>query len=119
VTDQLWQQIAVVTATGFLAGLLAGATAALLLLRFADTRLVGWLLGCRQRPGGGRRGASVIDLQVDADTLSEIDRREVAADFAEHAVAVQQQLARYADQLADGDASLRERLRRVEGGVRW
>lgn len=86
--------------------------------------LLGAVLGVLA--GGGiiavvmRRGqelqASVIDLQMDEETLQEIDREAVAADFAVHASAVRRQVSEYADVLAGGDVALRERLRRFEGG---
>ena len=76
--------------------------------------------------GGGivagvmRRGqeprTSVIDLEMAEETLQEIDREAVAADFAVHASAVRRQVSEYADALAGGDVALRERLRRFEGG---
>lgn len=62
------------------------------------------------------RQVSVVDLEIDEETLQEIDREAVAADFAAHASAVRRQVSEYADVLAGGDASLRERLRRFEDG---
>ena len=85
--------------------------------------LLGAVLGVLA--GGGlvaamRRGqeprASVVDLELDEETLQEIDREAVAADFAVHASAVRRQVSEYADALAGGDVALRERLRRFEGG---
>lgn len=60
--------------------------------------------------------ASVVDLEIGEETLQEIDREAVAADFAAHASAVRRQVSEYADVLAGGDIALRERLRRFEGG---
>lgn len=48
--------------------------------------------------------------------LTERDRADIAAEFAGHTSAVWSQVRQYADALADGDADLRERLRRFEGG---
>ena len=48
--------------------------------------------------------------------LTEQDRADIAAEFAGHTTAVWSQVRQYADALADGDADLRERLRRFEGG---
>lgn len=45
---------------------------------------------------------------------SAADREAITADFGQHAVAVQVQLGRYADELAGGDLLLRERLRLLE-----
>jgi phage tail tape-measure protein len=54
--------------------------------------------------------------------LSDEDRQAVEATFAAHAGAVATQLAVFADELAEGDPVLRERLRRLEqqmgGGLR-
>lgn len=60
--------------------------------------------------------APVIDLELDEETLQEIDRKAVTVDFAAHASAVRRQVSEYADVLAGGDIALRERLRRFEGG---
>ena len=60
--------------------------------------------------------ASAVDLEMNEEALQEIDRQAVTADFAVHASAVRRQVSEYADVLAGGDASLRERLRRFEGG---
>ena len=53
--------------------------------------------------------------------LTEADRESVAAQFAQHAHAVKGQVSLFADELADGDVVLRERLRRFERayGERW
>ncbi|MBZ5736073.1 hypothetical protein K8Z61_16380 [Nocardioides sp. TRM66260-LWL] len=61
--------------------------------------------------------ASVIELDLDEETLQEIDREAVAADFAAHASAVRRQVSEYADVLAGDDPELRERLRRFETGA--
>lgn len=47
--------------------------------------------------------------------LTEQDRADIAAEFATHTSAVWSQVREFADALADGDAELRERLRRFEG----
>lgn len=60
--------------------------------------------------------ASVVDLESGEETLQEIDREAVAADFAATASAVRRQVSEYADVLAGGDIALRERLRRFVGG---
>lgn len=54
----------------------------------------------------------------DAHELSAEDRDHLTAEFAGHVSAVQRQVEDYADVLAAGDAVLRERLRRFEGGGR-
>lgn len=73
--------------------------------------LVAVVMRCGREPQ-----ASVIDLDMAEETLQEIDREAVAADFAVHASAVRRQVSEYADALAGGDVALRERLRRFEGG---
>ncbi|MGK2875487.1 MAG: hypothetical protein ACSLEW_07580 [Nocardioides sp.] len=51
----------------------------------------------------------------DADRLgTECDQDRIETQFAAHAVAVAGQVSEYADQLADGDVVLRERLRLIE-----
>lgn len=72
----------------------------------------------------GVGAAEAADLVVrrprdrqDADPpLTEQDRADIAAEFAGHTTAVWSQVRQYADALADGDADLRARLRRFEGG---
>ena len=110
----------------------AGALATLLLLRYADTRVVGWLLTAqplaRQRTCWRRfrfrvrrwlrKGdVSVIDLQVDPAALVELEQRALADELAEHAARLDAQLSDYADHLAGNDPVLREWLRRFEGGL--
>jgi hypothetical protein len=51
---------------------------------------------------------------VAAHQLTDDDRAALAAEFSAHASAVRQQLAAYADALADGDPTLRDRLRHHE-----
>lgn len=107
------QAQAVVVACSLVLGFVGGVAGALMLLRFADTALVGWLLGVRQR--GGNREHSVIDLEdIDPETLTEADRASVAHEFAAHAEAMQREVGRDADLLAGDDAVLRERLRTFE-----
>ena len=77
----------------------------------AGGRLVAVVLRRSQKPR-----ASGINLEMDEETLQEIDREAVAADFAVHASAVRRQVSEYADALAGGDQALRERLQRFEGG---
>lgn len=48
--------------------------------------------------------------------LTEQDHADIAAEFAIHTTAVWSQVRGFADALADGDAELREQLRRFEGG---
>lgn len=74
---------------------------------------LGAVVTCRRQ----RQQASVIDLELDEETLQEIDREAVAADFAAHASAVRRQVSEYADVLAGDDPELRERLRRFEAGA--
>lgn len=54
----------------------------------------------------------------EAHGLNHADRDEISAEFAAHAMSVRRELSRYADELADGDAQLRDRLRQVEAGAR-
>lgn len=56
------------------------------------------------------------DRQEADPSLTEQDRADIAAEFAGHTSAVWSQVRQYADALADGDADLRECLRRFEGG---
>lgn len=49
--------------------------------------------------------------------LSSADREAVSAEFAAHTASVRRELGRFADELAGGDARLREQLRRFEAGV--
>ena len=56
------------------------------------------------------------DRQEADPALTEQDRADIADEFAGHTTAVWSQVRQYADALADGDADLRERLRRFEGG---
>lgn len=52
--------------------------------------------------------------QTTSRELSDEDRGAVEATFVAHAGAVAAQVAVFADELADGDPALRERLRRLE-----
>lgn len=65
-----------------------------------------------------RRSVSVIRLDMDAETLTEVDRQHIAAEFANHVDAVQKQMGEYADALAGEDEELRSRLRAFESGDR-
>ena len=124
-----------VVAVGILAaGGIAGLLASLVLLRYADKPLVGWLLGVRttdcgeeyeQRsenratvaptaPSQPTVGVGSVKAGDTATAPEPLDH--LAADFAVHAQAVRAQVSRYADLLADGDAVLRARLRRLEDG---
>lgn len=57
-------------------------------------------------------------LANEAPVLDAQDRQVLADQFGDHVAAVHRQVSVYADQLADGDPELRERLRRIEGGLR-
>lgn len=48
--------------------------------------------------------------------LSEADYAALSESFRQHAEAVQAEVSRYADTLADGDVELRQRLRTFETG---
>lgn len=70
----------------------------------------------------GRRGtrgdsAPAADDESSSRLIPQADDDPLAAEFAQHARAVRQQVTRYADLLADGDAVLRARLRRFEDGA--
>lgn len=54
----------------------------------------------------------------DAHLLNDADREAVASEFVTHADAVKKGLHDYADLLAAGDPVLRDRLRKLAGGVR-
>lgn len=62
-----------------------------------------------------RRRAECPD--PDAHDLSSADQEAISDEFATHAAAVRHGLSRYADELADGDRPLRERLRTFERQV--
>ena len=113
----------------------AGLLACLVLLRYADTTWAGWLLGvgttnaCDEYEQGSEIPAAVAtttapsqptdgsgSAQTEATANSPEPLDHLAADFAVHAQAVRAQVSRYADLLADGDAVLRARLRRLEDG---
>ena len=97
------------------AGFVGGVSGASLLLRFADTNVVGWLLCARRRPWS-TTSYSIIDFDIDEETLTEADRQSVAHEFAAHVDAMQRQVTDYADLLAGSDPVLRARLRQFERG---
>lgn len=57
-------------------------------------------------------------LPAESPAFNVEDRQVLADQFGDHVAAVRRQVRVYADQLADGDPELRERLRRIEGGLR-
>lgn len=71
----------------------------------------------RSRRTQAVRSSSASVLEGDVAVLSAADRQAVATQFAQHVSGVRRQVRAYADELADGDTALRERLRRVEGGL--
>jgi hypothetical protein len=58
----------------------------------------------------------VRDRHETPPTLTEEDRAILTDEFATHTTAVWSQVRQFADALADGDVTLREQLRRFEGG---
>ena len=131
-TANSWLPHAALTLGVLVAGGIAGLLASLVLLRYADTRWAGRLLGVRTANAGNNdRSPAVENGSTSADVFgqehvaagsaeagSNANNPEpldhLAADFAVHAQAVRAQVSRYADLLADGDAVLRARLRRIE-----
>lgn len=70
---------------------------------------------------GGTEAARMVVRHLhesrDSDPqLTERDRAIITDEFATHTSAVWSQVRQFADALADGDAQLREQLRRFEGG---
>lgn len=70
-----------------------------------------WLTrrACRKHAG--------VPLADDQD-LTDQDREQLAAEFADHVSAVRRQVGAFADDLAGSDVLLRERLRMFEAGDR-
>lgn len=54
----------------------------------------------------------------EAHELSEADREQIAAEFAQHASSARRAVGEYADLLAGGDRVLRKQLRLFEAGDR-
>lgn len=81
--------------------------------------LVG-LLGVMAGASGSELSRLVVrhvhDRQGAEPVLTDQDRAIITDEFATHTSAVWSQVRTFADALADGDAELREQLRRFEGG---